>query len=338
MSINKNKLVDSVENWLLKIEDKLKGGSEPIYFSGETVLTANEILTLDIKSFYPDHALYALLSSTVKIKLLDEDPESTTVGLWINSEAVVSYGIHPSGEIKIKNLINEPIKVSIAIDSPTAAPEPPNYGAARWGGEVESSDFINGIELADAVNFHEGIPHESYCNWLKFYIDGKVIYTPKRSFQYNLSWDLVNNAGLIDGDRTVVVKGHTYWVRCFKGTSLDGIEVPVPPEETDTEMTHGSEWNRTMYHISGRPFYNARNQLTSEGITEGDWAQYPELEIETRGDGSDKIFGGHTICQQTSKHGGITRGGQGVSFINRYSQNNRGWSFGWRPVLELIQD
>lgn len=39
----------------------------------------------------------------------------------------------------------------------------------------------------------------------------------------------------------------------------------------DSFVTHTSEWNRLMYHISGKPFTWASTTLASEGIEEGDW-------------------------------------------------------------------
>jgi len=96
--------------------------------------------------------------------------------------------------------------------------------------------------------------------------------------------------------------------------------------------THGSEWNRLLYHVSGKPFGTANNTLASEGITEGDWAQFSEAELLTYysyGKGS------WCWCQEAAGGARILRGYYGVSYFD-YDTVTFDYS-GWRPCLELVE-
>lgn len=89
-----------------------------------------------------------------------------------------------------------------------------------------------------------------------------------------------------------------------------------------------------MYHVSGKPFYYTQNILTSEGITEGDWAQFSEADLLTNhvyGNGS------YSWCQDQAGVDTVARGYDGVSYIfPRYKSATFAY-MGWRPCLELVE-
>lgn len=189
-----------------------------------------------------------------------------------------------------------------------------------WFGEVSASDFITGPNLAKAVGM--GLPFPNPSDWLKFALNGKVLYVAMKVLSIRISWAQLNNAGLVFGQKTVVVNNETYKVRLLKGCG------PVVNYYQytgfDVAITHGSEWNRLMYHVAGKPFGSASDILTSEGIAEGDWAQYTKDQLETT-TGSICQEADHANCYQRA-----------LSHLHYFPKTDLAYSSGWRPVLELV--
>lgn len=201
-----------------------------------------------------------------------------------------------------------------------------------WYGEIQASNFITGDALASDMGFSDGTAYNSDAGWLKFSLDSKTLYIAKKPFRYGISWDQINAVNLVYGGRTIVINGLTYKVRLIQGRG-DGLNTAIT-SGYDIQPCWNSEWNRTLYHISGRPFKNDNNTLASEGIYNGDWAQYSENEIWmyfTVGPGAA------CWCQEGSGTGSsIASGYAGVSSIMSIPNNNTTTANGWRPCLELV--
>lgn len=120
MSTTKDKLVNTVNEWLLKVEDKLKGGTSAIYYSGNTTIGAYGTIELDIKDLFQGHAGYSLLSSRILVKVLDDESTSLTYGQWISPEAIITVGMHTDGRVKITSLNSAQVTLMIVINSPNA--------------------------------------------------------------------------------------------------------------------------------------------------------------------------------------------------------------------------
>jgi hypothetical protein len=146
-------------------------------------------------------------------------------------------------------------------------------------GEVSSVDFINGDALATQIGLTTGTAFNSDAGWLKFSLDYKTLYVSKRPFRYSVSWDQINAVGAVFGTTQVTINGKTYKVRLLKGRGDNLINAAV--KGYDVPATHGSEWNRLMYHVAGAPLGNASNSLASEGITLGDWVQFNASQLLT---------------------------------------------------------
>lgn len=201
-------------------------------------------------------------------------------------------------------------------------------------GEVAASAFITGDALATAIGLTGGIAQHSTAGWLQFKdpVDGKTKYVAKRAFRHSITWDQINARGAVIGSRTVVIAGKTYRVRLFKGANSN--PDTIPSNTYDHAGTHGSEWNRLMYHISGKPFGNAQNTLASEGIAEGDWAQYTEAELLTHYSHGN---GALSWCQESQGTTRLWRGHGGVSLAYHDQPSYTSAYYGWRPVLELVE-
>ena len=214
-----------------------------------------------------------------------------------------------------------------------------HQGRIRWGkrntpflGEISAANFITGNALASAIGLTAGTAQNSNEPWLHFELDGKTLYVAKKTFRHTVSWNQIHATGAVYGTRTVVIQGKTYKVRLLKGANSNPY---TGVSGWDHPGAHGSEWNRLMYRISGKPFANASNTLASEGIEEGDWAQYSEADLNiTVGNGR------YSWCQETpisNSANRVVRGSTGVSRLFLTSASASGSDYGWRPVLELVE-
>src|SRR5690606_11499321 len=171
--------------------------------------------------------------------------------------------------------------------------------------------------------------------WLKFYDpkDKKTKYVAKKPLRSGVSWNNINSAGAVFGEKTVEVHGKVYAVRLLKGAVSDGAN--VTHNSYDDAGTHGSEWNRLLYRISKNQFASTSNTLASEGITTGDLADYLESDLGTH---YSYMNGTDCWCQETIGSNKLCRGSYGVSFSFLMTAGTNQVSYGWRPVLELIGD
>lgn len=199
-------------------------------------------------------------------------------------------------------------------------------------GEVPASDFITGNRLATQIGLTAGTAFNSDAGWLKFSLDYKTLYVAKRPFRYAISWDQINARGAVFGTVQVTINGKQYIVRLLKGRG-DGLSTSISGGY-DILPTHGSEWNRLMYHVSDLPFGDVNNKLTSEGITEGDWAQFSEAELLTYYTYDN---GSYNWCRETAGSKRVARGANGVSFGGSDTSSRTLAINGWRPVLELVE-
>lgn len=209
-------------------------------------------------------------------------------------------------------------------------------GASMFIGEVPSAEFITGTALAAAIGLTAGVPQNSDAGWLKFAdtVDGKTKYISKKPMRHTVSWDALNARGAVFGTTTVVINGDTYKVRLLKGIIADTLV--GTSSGYDLPSSHGCEWNRLLYHVSAKPFGHASNTLQSEGITEGDWASYSEVDLVTH---YTHGRGSYNWCQETGTDPTtrVYRGYAGVSHTNQTTSSNASVNRGWRPVLELVE-
>lgn len=202
-------------------------------------------------------------------------------------------------------------------------------------GEVPSEEFINGNALAVALGISSGVAQNSTAGWLKFFdeTDGKIKYIAKRPFRHSINRNQLLAADAITGNRQVVVGGKSYRVRLMKGAFSDpsqnnaGIDAPA---------SHGSEWNRLMYHVCNG---TVADVFASEGGNRN-WAEYTDIDL---GLGATPGPGSFTLCQEI--HGAnpsfaVCRGYGGVpgtvSYFGYTTFTDNASRMGWRPVLELV--
>lgn len=197
-------------------------------------------------------------------------------------------------------------------------------GGARAGffGEVPVSEMISGDALAAEIGLTAGTSQHSSDPWLKFVIDGDILYTGKKTFRYGLSWDDIDAVNAVYDDKNapiVTIDGFQFRVTLLTGAEAD---------PTVDENGIGSEWNRLIYRV--------HEDVPSD--QEGDnWAEYTDAELlvdSSAGDGS------YSWCQETraSDDGRrVFRGSSGVSYFSTATSDYSYSRTGWRPALRLLK-
>jgi hypothetical protein len=272
----------------------------------------------------------------------DDVSQGELHGLRINAEGVFQFF---DGEVWVD------IKKSLGLPMDTTGSPGSAYlisGTMQEGffGEVSSSQLITGDSLASLVGISQGTSQFSTEPWLKFAYKGKILFVAKKPIRHSISWDAINAAKCVygdEGDKTVTIGGLTYKVRLMRALNPSNDPKTVASAVSGT-VNHGSEWNRLMC------------QIHEEAIN-GSWSNPDNIESDigilehSLGSGSQGMYsnadlvlasgnGRRTWCQEISITSDLRlyRGSSGVSHSISGSQNDASLNYGWRPVLELVQE
>lgn len=237
---------------------------------------------------------------------------------------------------EINKVMNSGIVVWSGEDDQTGSPGPKIFiggnSQAGFYGEVPASDFIFGNELAIMIGLAGGSVQFLDGPWLKFSYLGKVEFVAKKPFRNSISWDSINAANAVFGDRTVEIKGKTYKVRLMKGKT-EGKQNDSSAGEGD--INKGSEWNKLMLPIHK----NAPSSWaypTNVNSPTANWnVGYTDADLHTQ---SNDGNGTYCWCQEygVGTNRRLFRGGLGVSYSVFSQQYYDAVYTGWRPVLELV--
>lgn len=203
---------------------------------------------------------------------------------------------------------------------------------AGFFGEVPVDEFYDGREIATAANLTGGFIFNDDEPWLKFVIDGKIIFKSKKPYRYNISWDSIDRKGCAYGTTTVTKDGVTYKVRLMKGALTD------PSKYSDPDQgAIGSEWNRLMLPISEHaPSSWGRQENFVDSPTE-DWGiNYSDRDL---GVVSGWGNGARHWCQEKSDSSSrekVSRGSFSVADSSISRENSSSNYYGWSPVLEVV--
>lgn len=144
---------------------------------------------------------------------------------------------------------------------------PDKVKLSGWYGVIPSSDFITARELDTLVNAtNVGVSTGVDDGWLKFYIDGRILYTPKKPTRHNASgaaFDTLMN-------KTITIKGNRYSVKHWNITNTPS-KTTYSRGEDETYRV-GSDYRRLMVRLmAGADF----------SIAEGTdlWAKYTTADI-----------------------------------------------------------
>lgn len=207
-------------------------------------------------------------------------------------------------------------------------------------GRLSSTEIITGDSLADALGITSGIAQNSDTDWMKFYLDGKVLFIPVLPIRYGVSWYSLYLLGAVYGDglnimphigtsveqdAVVKAKGYNFRVRLMKGSLLDPYQGRLGTTNTEDVYTVGSEWDKLMHSVTSASTPNL-------GHEKWDSLSLADLGLST---GS----GRYTLCQETISANSarrLARGYYGI-FNSHYTVfNEASNNLGYRPVLELL--
>lgn len=199
-------------------------------------------------------------------------------------------------------------------------------------GTVSASELFTGTQLSSAVGISQGTIQFDDTPWLKFALDGKILFRPMKAFRHSISWNTINGVGCVFGTKTVTKNGHTYKVRLMKGA----LTAPSLYDAPD-RGAKGSEWNKLMLpiHIQAKDKSWAYPAYVEDDIPY--WGiDFTDQDLHTH-----NSFGNGTYvwCQETRNTKSsyrVLRGFDGASGSYSFGAANTYAADGWAPVLELI--
>lgn len=207
---------------------------------------------------------------------------------------------------------------------------------AGFFGIVPASELITGDALASAVGLSAGTSQNSATSWLKFAIDGKIIFSPMKPVRHSLAWGDLDAAKVVSGEKTTLVQGKQFKVRLWKGANVNPATAP-----TGT-VNHKSEWNKLMLPIHEESIDKTWSYPAN---VESDISTWPHnLGAGRQGMFSDQDLlthyslgnGARSWCQEITSSNRLVRGGGGPSWSSVFAWNEKSAYFGWRPVLEVV--
>lgn len=198
-------------------------------------------------------------------------------------------------------------------------------------GEVPASELIDGETLAATIGLTAGTAQFPDEPWLHYKTrTGKTLYVAKKPLRHSATWDQINARGAVFGTSVVVIGGKRFKVRLLKGADVD--PTPVASVSYDPVGTSDSEWNRLIYNVHNGIHADSNNQTPP-----GTWPLYSDTDLVVNTGGN----GRRSWCQETNASDAtrrVTRGRNGVSYFTFQSSSTTASLYGWRPVLELIED
>lgn len=245
---------------------------------------------------------------------------------------------------------------------PSSGPGPQTLLAgdyeAGYFGTLTALELFTGEELAFKCGLTAGALQNSGTDWLKFAYKGKILFVPKQTIRYNISWKALYNLGLVFGtndtgtnlpasvsaapinqQKIISKNGINYKVRLLKGAASNPYSFTTSGTY-DSYGLEGSEWNDLIYKVVNQV------PVAQKG---GNWGTIADSAIYDA-----NYSWSTTICQETSGVNALVRGGlvnTGVGQVGYANQidntilvtaavNWLGASANyypsWRPALEWV--
>ena len=210
-------------------------------------------------------------------------------------------------------------------------------------GEYRASDIVAPLELIDSLNmrsqFSGDVEDPTVVNpdthWLKFVYKSNILFVAKNIMATGITWDSLNDLGLVTGGATIALGGHTFKVRLLNGSSIGYFNGTGGLADNVNELRVTNEWIDLIYPVCAAVSNSPYN-------TRGEFAHFSEEEMNLNG-GSDKFPSmgyNQTWCQEYqygNSNYRLTRGGNDAYGAAAYDDEYRLTSaYGWRPVLELV--
>ena len=208
-------------------------------------------------------------------------------------------------------------------------------------GKIDSEEFIGYEELSKLAEFSAGKLMNEDKGWLVFYFKGEIVYMPQHPIRYNVSWEDINQASLVYGDKNVEINDNVYTISLMTGAKsdpLDDVEYwnVDAGREQELDLGNGSMWNELMYRVhQDIPGVTDEGDTGSGGSQHGEnWDNLTDEDLNINWNKCSK--GALTWTQETSSNVTATRVGRGynrLARLNRSASSPAYAGHGWRPAL-----
>ena len=175
-------------------------------------------------------------------------------------------------------------------------------------GLVNSNDFISGKELSEFVKFEKGKLLKYDTLWAVFYYHGKIAVTPIKPIRYNVSWNDIDELGLVDGS--------------FNRMNIKGIHYSISLHTGDIETTN--TWDELI----------SRLHVDSKIIPT--WDSLTDVDLNVNWEVCK--HGTATWCQESSSFDPsfrTYRGDYRLAYSSWSTSSHVGTYMAWRPLLIL---
>lgn len=208
-----NRLANEVDEALKEVENKVPAEAST---GGAGVVKLNDTVNSRSKT-------EAATANAVRVAFERADAAFTQA---VNGKTLIVTAINGKGGSVNVNDTYETLATSIAAlpiwpDAP--GPKQLLHGtmSAGYFGTVPVTELFTADELAGATNFWGGTPHNQNSEWLKFAIDNKIIYRPKKTLRYGVSWSALRAANLVNGTHVITKNNRFYRCRLLKGADAN---------------------------------------------------------------------------------------------------------------------
>lgn len=193
-------------------------------------------------------------------------------------------------------------------------------------------------------------------DWLVFNDNEIEKLIPKRTLKYSISWDNIDEAGLVYGNKTVTVDGKTYKIRLMRAyndtVSVDWID--LNDNWDDGSYEKGSEWNRMILsligvygntNILGRFDYSTKQLVEQNMAILANYSWEKDFRGGNKRETSERFDDGVSRWMQNTSRFSIwcraIRGNENKihkAADSTYDEAKKNLNFfGWLPVLEEVK-
>ncbi len=190
-------------------------------------------------------------------------------------------------------------------------------------GEVPANELVNSTQLSSELNL-TGTRVNTNEPWLKFVKDETILFIAKKPLVTNISYDSLNESGVVYGERVINVFNYHFITRLLTGIDSGFMSDPTLGE--DTLITHQSEWNELLYLVSKA---NASYPKTSQ--EDDNLAEYTDAELSVGG-GKEQWVQNSWVLNENQA---VTRGKNAITTISVNDKNLSSSNIGYRPCLQL---
>jgi len=228
-----------------------------------------------------------------------------------------------------------------------AGPSAIQMGDGDYGyyGSIESSEFINGTDLAGRLGFSGGASTTNVITWHKWVRNGKILYVPNGPLRSAISWKMLYEAGLVFGvdgpgpynaqsgdfnqKKTVTIGPDTYLVRLMRGYNDDYSVFPPGTTVNEPMEAFTCEWDDLLYPLyqfvpAAQRMANVASYTREQMRLQNQYANW--VQEKPIASGSQAIRRGNAVTGRGS-----------LSTRVPDTLTGAGSPYGWWPVLELIE-